>query len=171
MFESIHKKVVDRGDLKKIRGGNLKKKIVICCGCFDILHSNHAIFLNECKKYGDILVVSVASDLWIRTNKGSNRPINKEQDRVHLVAAMEDVDYAILGERKWDSESLIDFMFALKEIKPDVLVACTDNGIVENSSVDLERLCKENSMELVILESEVPEYLTVTSTTDIISRV
>jgi rfaE bifunctional protein nucleotidyltransferase chain/domain len=163
MFESIHAKVVDRENFKKIREQNLDKKIVLCSGCYDILHSGHAVFFNDCKRYGDILVVSVGTDKVIKSYKGPDRPINNEQNRVHLVAALEDVDYAVLGDDTIDIDN-IDFYTAGKEIKPDVLVINSDSGGIDGK----KKFCEENGIELIILEREVPEYLEATSTTKIL---
>jgi cytidyltransferase-like protein len=163
MFESIHAKVIDRKNLKQIREKHPDEKIVLCSGCYDILHSGHAVFFNDCKKQGDILVVSVGTDKVIKSYKGPDRPINNEQNRVHLVAAMEDVDYAILGDEEIDDNN-IDFHNAVRQIKPDSLVINDDSGGIDGK----KNFCEENGIELVILEREVPEYLEATSTTKIL---
>ena len=163
MFESIHSKVIDRNNLNEIREKHPNAKIVLCSGCFDILHSGHAVFFNDCKKQGDILVVSVGTDAVIRSYKGPDRPINNEQNRVHLVAALEDVDYAILGDEKMDEDN-IDFHDAVEQIKPNALVINDDSGGIDGK----KEFCKQNAIELVILERKVPPYLEATSTTKIL---
>ena len=163
MFESIHSKVIEKKNFKKIRERHQYERIIICSGCFDILHSGHAVFFNDCKKQGDILVVSVGTDKVIRSYKGPDRPINNEANRIHLVAALEDVDYAILGDDIIDKNN-IDFHTAIEEIKPDALVINDDSGGIEGK----KKFCQEKGVELIILERKVPPYLVATSTTKIL---
>ncbi len=49
-----------------------KKKIVLCHGVFDLMHNGHINHFNEAKKHGDILIVSLTKDEFIK--KGFNRP-------------------------------------------------------------------------------------------------
>ena len=74
------------------------RTIVFTNGVFDILHVGHIHFLRQAKALGDILVVGVNSDSSARRLKGPGRPINNEQDRLALVAALDMVDYALLFE-------------------------------------------------------------------------
>ncbi|MDQ2713379.1 MAG: D-glycero-beta-D-manno-heptose 1-phosphate adenylyltransferase [Chloroflexota bacterium] len=72
------------------------KKIVFTNGVFDILHAGHVQFLRQARALGDVLVVGINSDRGARLLKGRNRPINSEQDRMALVAALDPVDYVTL---------------------------------------------------------------------------
>lgn len=72
-----------------------KRKIVLAGGCFDILHIGHITFLQKAKEAGDSLFVLLESDERIRTVKGVDRPINSQQDRAALLAALRMVDYVI----------------------------------------------------------------------------
>ncbi len=69
------------------------KKIVTCNGCFDIIHAGHIKFLTEAKAQGDILIMGLNSDSSVKANKGPKRPINNENDRAYILAALELVDY------------------------------------------------------------------------------
>jgi len=85
-------------------------------GCFDILHKGHVKYLSEAKALGDILIVGVNSDDSVkRLNKGPNRPINDENSRAYLIAALEFVDAVVIFSED-TPENLIN------EIIPDVLV-------------------------------------------------
>ena len=91
----IKEKILEYKDAKK-KINLLKKqnkKIVFTNGCFDIIHSGHVMMLEECKKYGDILVVAVNSDYSVKLNKGDNRPIVPILERMTVIAALESVDY------------------------------------------------------------------------------
>jgi len=89
------------------------KKIVTCNGCFDILHSGHIKFLREAKQQGDILIVLLNSDQSVKKNKGPERPINSQNDRTEVLAALEAVDYITI----FDEKTPIDL---LEIIKPNV---------------------------------------------------
>jgi len=91
------------------------KKIVFTNGCFDILHAGHVQYLEQAKKLGDILVVGLNSDASVRRLKGENRPINKQEDRALVLAALEFVDYIIIFEEDTPYE-------LIKIVNPDVLV-------------------------------------------------
>jgi len=95
MFEAIKSKVLTHNHLKHIRNKYSDKKIVFCTGCYDILQSGHAVFFSQCKELGDILLVGVGRDIVISKLKGPGRPINPENNRMYLVAALQEVDYAI----------------------------------------------------------------------------
>lgn len=78
----------------KIRSEN--KKIVFTNGCFDLLHIGHIRYLQEAKRQGDILVVGVNTDASVQRLKGPTRPIQNENDRAEILAALGCVDYTIL---------------------------------------------------------------------------
>ena len=74
----IKNKILSVKNISKI-SRNLKKQgkiIVFCSGCYDILHSGHIIFFEQCRKNGDVLVVAVGRDGPIKKQKGLNRPVN-----------------------------------------------------------------------------------------------
>lgn len=89
------------------------KTIVTTNGCFDILHVGHVRYLEETKKFGDVLIVALNSDASVRRLKGEGRPINNENDRAEVLNALKSVDYAVL----FDEDSPMQL---LAEIKPDV---------------------------------------------------
>ncbi len=72
------------------------KKIVFTNGCFDLLHLGHIRYLKEAKKLGDILIIGLNSDTSVRSLKGPNRPLVKEEDRAEILSALEAVDYIVI---------------------------------------------------------------------------
>lgn len=72
------------------------KRITMTGGFFDILHPGHTRYLQKAKKLGDILIVAVNSDDSTRKNKGSKRPINNQEIRAEMVAALESVNYVTI---------------------------------------------------------------------------
>ncbi|MDI6790355.1 MAG: D-glycero-beta-D-manno-heptose 1-phosphate adenylyltransferase [Thermodesulfobacteriota bacterium] len=95
------------------------KRIVFTNGCFDILHVGHARYLAEARTQGDFLIIAVNSDESVRAIKGPNRPINNEENRAGLLAALATVDAVIL----FSEETPYNLIEALK---PDVLVKGSD---------------------------------------------
>jgi len=95
------------------------KKIVFTNGCFDLLHYGHAKYLEEAKNKGDILIVGVNSDASIRRIKGKKRPIVGEKCRLHLIAALESVDFAVLFKEDTPLNTI-------KKIRPDILIKGAD---------------------------------------------
>ena len=91
------------------------KRVVFTNGCFDILHVGHVKYLQEAKSFGDILIVGLNSDASVRELKGPSRPVNTEDDRAYILAALEAVDYVV----KFSEDTPHDL---IKMIAPDVLV-------------------------------------------------
>ena len=119
MFENIKAKVLTKDQLQDLRKKHSDKKIVFATGWYDIIQSGHAVFFNQCKSFGDILIVGVGKDETLRQLKGPGRPVNPENNRVYLVAAMEDVNFAVLNDDEI-GEGKIDFKHVLTELKPDI---------------------------------------------------
>lgn len=76
------------------------RRLVVTNGCFDILHLGHVTYLENARKLGDALLVGLNSDEAVRLLKGEGRPVNHEQDRAGVLAALESVDaICIFGEK------------------------------------------------------------------------
>ena len=69
------------------------KLLVFTNGCFDLLHVGHVRYLQAARALGDALLVAVNGDASVRALKGPTRPINSEQDRAEVLAALGCVDY------------------------------------------------------------------------------
>lgn len=91
------------------------QKIVFTNGCFDVLHFGHVHYLLQAKALGDILVIGLNSDDSVRRLKGPTRPINGENERAFVLAALVCVDYVTLFEEDTPEE-------LIKVLRPDVLV-------------------------------------------------
>jgi rfaE bifunctional protein nucleotidyltransferase chain/domain len=94
-------------------------KVAFTNGCFDILHSGHAAYLEQARKSADCLVVGLNSDASVRALKGEGRPINREADRARVLAALGSVDFVVL----FSEETPLNL---IKAILPDVLVKGAD---------------------------------------------
>ena len=71
------------------------KKIVLCHGCFDLLHIGHIRHFRRAKSYGDILVVTLTPDRFV--DKGIGRPAFPEKLRAEAVASLNEVDYVAIN--------------------------------------------------------------------------
>ena len=72
------------------------RKLVFTNGCFDLVHVGHVRYLQEARTKGDALVVALNGDASVRALKGQTRPINTEQDRAEVLAALECVTYVTI---------------------------------------------------------------------------
>ncbi len=101
-------------ELAKHLSSQRPKKLVSTNGCFDILHVGHIEYLEESRAQGDALIVLVNTDASVRNQgKGPNRPVNSEQDRMRVLAALECVNYVCLFSEKTPED-------AIATLKPDV---------------------------------------------------
>ena len=101
----------------------LNRPMVFTNGVFDILHRGHASYLAQARDFGASLVVGVNSDTSVKLlGKGDDRPINSQEDRMALLAALESVDLVILFENKTPVE-------LIKRVRPDVYVKGGDYAI------------------------------------------
>lgn len=88
-----HKKIKTVVEVARI-AGQLKragKKVVQCHGVFDLLHPGHIQHFQSAKKFGDVLIVSITADKYVR--RGPGRPVFNENIRAEVLAALEVVDY------------------------------------------------------------------------------
>jgi len=99
--------------IKKHKSQN--EKIVFTNGCFDIIHTGHIKYLEKAKSLGDILVVGINSDLSVKKLKGPQRPINNQNDRSEIIAALDCVDYVVIFNEQTPEK-------LLSEIRPSILV-------------------------------------------------
>src|SRR6516164_352564 len=72
------------------------KKLVATNGCFDLLHVGHVRYLQAARGLGDALAVALNGDESVRTLKGPTRPLNGEDDRAEVLAALACVDFVTI---------------------------------------------------------------------------
>ena len=101
-----------------------KKKVVFTNGCFDILHSGHAIYLDLARQTGDFLIVGLNKDQSVKRIKGDNRPIMSFKERALLLAYLVPVDLVV----GFDDDTPLNL---IRKIKPDILVKGADYKISE----------------------------------------
>jgi len=84
-------------------------------GCFDLLHPGHVRLLAEARAACDRLVVGLNSDASVARLKGDGRPIQREQGRADVLAALEAVDLVVVFAQDTPLE-------LIKKVRPTVLV-------------------------------------------------
>lgn len=89
------------------------KKIVLCHGCFDLMHPGHIKYFQAARKMGDCLVVTVTPDIYV--DKGADRPVFNQDLRADSIAALECVDF--VGINKWPTAEE-----TLRLLRPDYYV-------------------------------------------------
>jgi rfaE bifunctional protein nucleotidyltransferase chain/domain len=67
-------------------------KLVVTNGCFDLLHLGHVSYLEKARNLGDALLVGLNGDAAVQALKGPGRPLNPENDRAGVLAALAAVD-------------------------------------------------------------------------------
>jgi rfaE bifunctional protein nucleotidyltransferase chain/domain len=72
------------------------RRLVLTNGCFDLLHTGHVRYLEQARALGDALLIALNSDRSVRELKGATRPLNTEQDRAEVIAALRSVDHVTI---------------------------------------------------------------------------
>lgn len=94
----------------------LPRPWVFTNGVFDILHRGHATYLAQARALGGSLIVALNSDTSARRlGKGPDRPLNPENDRAVLMAALESVSLVTW----FDEDTPLEL---ITELRPDILV-------------------------------------------------
>lgn len=129
------------------------QKIVFTNGCFDILHLGHVTYLGQAADLGDFLVIAVNNDASVRAqNKAPNRPINPENARALILAALSFVDAVVI----FSEDTPINL---IQQIQPDVLVKGADYDAAETDS---------NSKKFIVGSTEVKAYGGAVKTIDLV---
>jgi D-beta-D-heptose 7-phosphate kinase / D-beta-D-heptose 1-phosphate adenosyltransferase len=101
-------------------------------GVFDLLHPGHVSLLRQAKARCDRLIVGINSDASTRRLKGPTRPVNPEDARAAVLAAVGSVDLVVIFE----ADTPLSLIAA---IKPDCLVKGADYRIDQVVGADLVR--------------------------------
>lgn len=130
--ELLKNKIVGQDHLKAlVESWKLQhKKIVFTNGCFDLLHLGHIDYLVKAADMGDKLIIGLNSDESTTRLKGPNRPINDQETRSAILAALFFVDAVVL----FDDETPYEL---IRLVKPDVLVKGADYSIDQIAGADV----------------------------------
>lgn len=95
------------------------KKIAFTNGCFDLLHLGHVDYLEKARALGDKLILGLNSDSSVSRFKGQNRPIQNQNSRARVLAALQFVDLVVF----FNEDTPLNL---ITEIQPDILVKGSD---------------------------------------------
>ncbi len=129
-LDQLLNKIVDLNKAKSLTKEWQKngETVVFTNGCFDILHRGHVVYLAKSADLGQRLIIGLNSDLSVRAQqKGPERPINDEQSRAILLAALAFTDCIVI----YDDATPIQI---IDEIAPNVLVKGADYDADETDS-------------------------------------
>jgi rfaE bifunctional protein nucleotidyltransferase chain/domain len=143
-----------------------------CHGVFDLVHMGHVRHLEQARKFGSILVVTITADKHV--SKGPNRPVFTAELRAEMLAALEYVDWVAVN----DAPNAVP---AIEAVKPDSYIKGSDykhpdddvTGMIELERETVERfggrlqftddiVFSSSSLineHLDVLDPEVKEYL------------
>ena len=118
--------------------------VVLANGCFDGCHPGHLAHLKAAAELGTRLIVAVTKDKYV--NKGPNRPIYNQRDRVESLKALRCVDQVLLVKDSFE---------ALEIVNPDIFV----KGVEYKENLKEKEYCLEHQIKMVFL-SPRPEIRT-----------
>lgn len=133
-LDSIRSKILDDKTLPSTLDKWRKEKnvIVFTNGCFDLIHRGHIDYLAKAKEMGDKLIIGVNTDRSVSRIKGEHRPLQDENSRLFILAAMQFVDAVILFGEDTPYE-------LIRQVQPDILVKGADYKAEDIVGYDIVR--------------------------------
>ena len=140
-------------------------RVVLVTGGFDPLHSGHIEYFRAAKRLGDVLVVGVNSDSWLRRKKG--REFMPGYERVQIIESLKMVDHCILFNDTEDHA--IEAIRNVKIVYPNSEIIFANGGdrtaenIPEMSELDVKfefgvgGTTKKNSSSWILEEWKAPK--------------
>jgi len=98
------------------------KKVVFTNGVFDLLHIGHITYMAKASELGDKLIIGLNSDSSVKRIKGDDRPVNDQNSRAALLAALFFVDGIVLFEEDTP-------LNLISTLLPDILVKGADYAV------------------------------------------
>ena len=95
------------------------KQVVFTNGCFDLIHLGHVDYLEKARLLGDKLVLGLNTDDSVSRFKGPERPLQDQNSRARVLAAMQFVDLVVF----FNEDTPLELISALL---PNVLVKGSD---------------------------------------------
>lgn len=139
------------------RAAALPQPVVFTNGVFDVLHRGHVVYLAQARELGASLVVALNTDASARRlGKGPDRPLNNEQDRAVLMAALEAVSLVTW----FDEDTPLQL---ISELKPAVLV--------KGGDYDMSKLAESALVESYGGRAVSIPFVTGYSTTELVKKI
>jgi D-glycero-beta-D-manno-heptose 1-phosphate adenylyltransferase len=149
-------KIALRADAPR-RVAAMPQPVVFTNGVFDVLHRGHVVYLAQARELGASLVVALNTDASARRlGKGADRPLNGEQDRAAVVAALESVSLVTW----FDEDTPLQL---ITELRPAVLV--------KGGDYDMSKLAEAAFVESYGGEARAIPFVEGYSTTELVRRI
>ena len=133
------------------------RRLVLTNGCFDLLHTGHVRYLQQARALGDALLVAVNSDRSVRELKGPTRPLNSEQDRAEVLAAVRCVDHVTIFDELRVTE-------VIQKLKPAIYAKGGDY------TIDTLDASERESLSACVAEVKILPLVPARSTTRLIDQ-
>ncbi len=135
----------------------LPQPVVFTNGVFDVLHRGHAVYLAQARELGASLVVALNTDASARRlGKGPDRPLNNQQDRAVVMAALEAVSLVT-----WFDEDTPLQLIA--QLRPAMLV--------KGGDYDMSQLAESRLVESYGGKAQALPFVSGYSTTELVRRI
>lgn len=135
----------------------LSRPLVFTNGVFDILHRGHVVYLAAARALGGSLVLGLNSDASVRLlGKGPERPLNAQDDRAAVLAALESVSLVTLFEERMP-------LSLIERVRPDVYVKGGDYDMATLAETALVQTWGGRSVAIPFVEGR--------STTALVQRI
>lgn len=149
-------KIVSRAEAAKRRAA-LPGPVVFTNGVFDVLHRGHASYLAAARALGGSLIVAINTDASARRlGKGPDRPLNNQEDRAVLMAALESVSLVTW----FDEDTPLEL---ITELKPDILV--------KGGDYDMDKLAETAVVRAYGGQAQALPFVDGYSTTALVSKI
>ena len=135
----------------------LARPLVFTNGVFDILHRGHVVYLAAARALGASLVLGLNSDASVRMlGKGPERPLNPQDDRAAVLAALESVSLVTLFEDRMP-------LALIERVRPDIYVKGGDYDMATLAETALVQSWGGRSVAIPFVEGR--------STTALVQRI
>jgi rfaE bifunctional protein nucleotidyltransferase chain/domain len=149
-------KIVPRADAAA-RVATLPQPVVFTNGVFDVLHRGHVTYLAQARELGASLVVALNTDASARRlGKGPDRPLNNEQDRAIVLAALASVSLVTW----FDEDTPLEL---IAQLKPAILV--------KGGDYDMSKLAETAVVRAYGGKALAIPFVSGYSTTDLVRRI
>ena len=124
-----------------------KVKVSLCHGVFDIVHFGHIKHFQKAKEFGDVLVVSITADSYVK--KGLGKPIFTDKIRAQYLSSLKEIDFVFIN----NNETAID---VINIVKPNYYIKGQDykirkSDITKNIFLE-EKAVKKNKGKIIFTD-------------------
>jgi cytidyltransferase-like protein len=146
------KKILTLDQISEV--SSLKSSKILVGGCFDILHYGHTTFLGNARQEGDVLIVLLESDEFIKKYK-HRHPIHTQDQRAQVLANLTVVDYVIKLPLMKNNE---DYFNLVKKIKPAIIAVTKSDPLITVKKEQAEEVGAEVKVVVDLLPFSSSKY-------------